>query len=92
MTSFGSEDQQSAAFERALEALRPGGWIAVIDAIDAFGEGSATVNTLFEDAGLVLLETPRRIGWRGRLLELRDRLANREPGAPPVMVAQKPKG
>lgn len=92
LSSFGSEDQQSAVFEQALEALRPGGWIAVIDAIDASGEGGATVNTLFEDAGLMLLETPRRIGWRGRLLELRDRLANREPGAPPVMVAQKPKG
>jgi hypothetical protein len=37
------------------------------------------------------MAAPRRLGWRGRLLELRDRLANREPDVPPVLVAQKPR-
>lgn len=74
----------------ALKALRPGGWVAVIDALGPSGDDHDAAHTLLEHAGLVLVAQPRRTGWRGRMMELRDRLAGRDPGAPPVLVAQKP--
>lgn len=80
---------QQRLFESALAALRPGGWVAVIDAVAPSEDHADTVHTLFEDAGLMLLAAPRRVGWRGRLLELRDRLMGRQADVPPVMVAQK---
>jgi hypothetical protein len=87
----GDEQTNAAALDRALESLRPGGWLAVIDAWAPSPDEAATVHTLFEDAGLELVTPPRRQGWRGRLLELRDRLTGREAGVPPVMVARSPR-
>lgn len=84
------EASQRWAFERALDALRPGGWVAVMNALPSPDSGAETVQTLLDEAGLVLLSAPRRQGWRGTLLTLRDRLAGRENPAPPVLVAQKP--
>jgi SAM-dependent methyltransferase len=86
----GDEAEQERAFDNALRALRPGGWMIAMDTLGRFSDDGTTVHTLFEDAGLVLMAAPRRLGWRGRLLELRDRLAGRDPGLPPVLVAQKP--
>jgi SAM-dependent methyltransferase len=86
----GSENAQRAAFERALDALRPGGWVAVMNALPLPDDDSETVQTLLADAGLELLGAPRRRGWRAMLLTLRDRLAGRPTLAPPVLVAQKP--
>lgn len=91
LESLGDEDAQQTAFDQAIDALRPGGWVAVINALEPSEDDAETVHTLFEEAGLMLMEPPRRLGWRGRLMELRDRLANRDPGVPPVHVAQKPK-
>ncbi|MBN1565907.1 MAG: methyltransferase domain-containing protein [Anaerolineae bacterium] len=82
---------QHARFEEALRALRPGGWLAVMNSLDPSEEDAAYVHTRFEAAGLELMATPElESGWRSRLLELRDRLRGRESGVPPVLVAQKP--
>jgi SAM-dependent methyltransferase len=84
------EDRPQSVLDRALRVVRPGGWVAVIDALARSEDDAAAVHTLFEDAGLVLVAPPQRPGWRGRLLELRDRIAGRDAGVPPVLVAQKP--
>ncbi len=92
LAQYGDDAAQNAVFEQGLRALRPGGWVAVMDAVAPSENDVQAVHTLFEDAGLALLATPRRPGWRGRVLELRDRIVNRDPGVPPVLVAQKPEG
>ncbi len=91
LARFGDDAAQQRALDQAIGVLRPGGWVAVVDAVEPSEDDVTTVHTLFEDAGLMLTSAPRRRGWRGRLLELRDRLANREPDVPPVLVAQKPR-
>lgn len=91
LAPFGSEQARQSALDQALEALRPGGWVAVIEALDPSEDGVAAVHTLFDEAGLALMATPPRGEWRARLFELRDRLVNRDPGVLPVLVAQKPK-
>jgi SAM-dependent methyltransferase len=83
------EARQQAALDAALRHLRPGGWIAVIDAPST--DNAAVVHTVFENAGLVLVQHTRWRSWRERLLELRDRLKGREIDVPSVLVAQKPK-
>lgn len=85
-----NEAAQQSAFEHALNALRPGGWMAVMNALGFPDSGPQTIHTLMADAGLVLMAAPRRRGWRGMLLTLRDRLAGPDSPAPPVFVAQKP--
>ncbi len=90
LANSADDNEQRAAFERALDALRPGGWVAVMNALPLPDSDAETVQTLLADAGLELLGAPRRGGWRGMLLTLRDRLAGRETPAPPVLVAQKP--
>ncbi len=86
-----NDSEQQARFEEALHALRPGGWLAVMNSLAPTTEEAKTVYMRFEEAGLVLMAAPARVGgWRGRLLELRDRLRGHEPGVPPVLVAQKP--
>jgi hypothetical protein len=81
---------QKAGFDRALRALRPGGWLAVMNSLlPSTAEVEAT-HTLFEESGLTPLSALERRSWRGRLLDLRDRLSGREREVPPVMVAQKP--
>lgn len=84
----GAADEQ-ATFNAALHALRPGGWLAVMNSLEPQAEAER-VHTHFADAGLVLMEPPDTSGWRARLLELRDRLRGRERDIPPVFVAQKP--
>jgi SAM-dependent methyltransferase len=88
---FGDEAAQQMVLDQALRALRPGGWIAVMDSLSPSLETNERVSRLLESAGLATLAAPRREGWRARLLETRDRLAGREPGVPPVLVAQKAK-
>jgi SAM-dependent methyltransferase len=85
-----SDAEQQAAFEDALRALRPGGWLAVMNADDPTGETAAVTRARFEAAGLALLPTPQQPDWRGRLLDLRDRLVGRNQEIPLVLVAQKP--
>ncbi len=84
------EAEQQAALDTALRALRPGGWVAVMNSLTPTPEDVAVVHTVFEEAGLILLQHSRQQGWRKRLLELRDRLARREDEVPPVLVGQKP--
>jgi SAM-dependent methyltransferase len=81
---------QQAAFEDALRALRPGGWLAVMNMPEPTAEENEVVYARFEEAGLLLMARPKRLGWRARMMELRGRLAGREPDIPPVLVAQKP--
>lgn len=88
---FGDESAQRMILDQSLRALRPGGWIAVMDSLSPTLETHEAVRHLFASAGLAPLSAPRRGGWRVRLLETRDRLAGREPGIPPVVVAQKPR-
>jgi uncharacterized protein YbaR (Trm112 family) len=67
-----------------LRVLRPGGWVAVMDAVE-------DTEKMLSQAGLYLAESPvQRRGWRGRLASLRDRLGGHETVPPPVIVAQKP--
>jgi len=91
LSEFGDDAAQQALFEAALRALRPGGWVAVMDSLDPTADDAHELHTLFEEAGLALMAAPQQRGWRQRLLELRDRLAGRPPNVPPVMVAQKPR-
>ncbi len=82
---------QESALERAIRALRPGGWIAVMDAAAPSAEQSEALRTLLHGAGLRLVDAPRRgRGWRAALESLRARLSGRDEGPPPVWVAQKP--
>ena len=85
------EAKQQARFEEALRALRPGGWLAVMNSLEPSEEDNESVHTRLEEAGLELMAVPTRVGgWRSRLFELQDRLRGRELGVPPVLVAQKP--
>ncbi len=90
LARFGDGAAQQRALGAALDALRPGGWVAVMDALAPSAERMAAVQALFHAAGLVAAGEPRRSGWRERALGLRDRLAGRESAIPPVLVAQKP--
>ena len=85
---LGSEPQ--TVLERGLHAVRPGGWLAVIDALAPDDAQYTEMHMLFEQTGLELVAAPQRRGWRARLLQLRDLLAGQDSGAPPVLVAQKP--
>lgn len=91
LAGYGDDDAQAAVFEQAVRALRAGGSIAILDR--ALSEGQIVViNRLFRANGLDPLPVPQRLTWRGRLRDLRDRLANGRRSAPPVLVARKPKG
>ncbi len=91
LTRFGDAASQRAAFEAALRAVRPGGWVAVMGGHAESPNGTAVIPSLFAEAGLVMMGTPRRMGWRGALLDLRERFAGGQSAPPPVLVAQKPK-
>jgi len=90
LARFGDESDQERAFNAALDAVRPGGWVAVMGANASMRNGAVVVQPLLEGAGLELVGEPRRKGWRGRVLALRDRLTGGDAGMPPVVVAQKP--
>ena len=90
LTRFGDTAGQRAAFETALRALRPGGWVAVMNGGSGSSNGTALIPSLFYEAGLMMMGTPHRIGWRGALADLRERLAGQQNAPPPVLVAQKP--
>jgi SAM-dependent methyltransferase len=85
------EDEQRIALDAALRHLRPSGWIAVIDSLAPSLDQNALIRALFDRAGLVPVEPGRWRSWRERLSGLRDRLKNREPDVPSVLVAQKPR-
>lgn len=78
-----------AGLDRAVRALRPGGGLAIMDAL---GQHDHTaLRAVLAGAGLELAEPPHRAGgWRARLSGLGDRLAGREAGPPPVLFAHKP--
>lgn len=78
----------AAALTGAAEALRPGGWLAVMAPLAP--ERLAPQQTLVEEAGFELLDPPQRGSLRARLLDLRDRVAGRGDSVPPVFLAQKP--
>ncbi len=90
LAGCGADDVRQAVFERALRALRPGGWLAVMDSLSPSPDRAQATQALLEDAGLRLMAVSRRQGWRGTLLTLRDRLIPRDAPVPPVIVAQKP--
>ena len=76
------------ALAHAVDHLRPGGWLAVMEAVDpALLVGQ---RDLAERAGLTLAPLPRRDGMRARLKVLRERMAGRGDEVPPVFLAQKP--
>lgn len=90
LTSLGDESSQAHAFAAALEALRPGGWVAVLDA--APPEEAKAVRALFEAHRLEAIESPHNRTWRDAVLSLRQRLAGQGPKEPPpVLVARKEK-
>ncbi len=91
LARFGDLAAQERALGAALAALRPGGWVAVMEALASSAEGAEAAQTLFRSAGLVPLGEPRSSGWRARAQELRERLAGREPAVPSVLVAPKPR-
>lgn len=83
----GMDAEQQAALPGVVEALRPGGGLAVMDAL---GEHDlVALGEALEGAGLAVLDPPRRGGLRARLNTLGDRVAGREPERPPVLFAQK---
>jgi uncharacterized protein YbaR (Trm112 family) len=90
LARFGDGAAQESAFSVALSALRPGGRVAVMEALAPSAEGAKAVQALFRAAGLMPLGEPRSSGWRARAQELRERLAGRESVPLPVLVAQKP--
>lgn len=90
LARFGDQAARQRALVAALAALRPGGWIAVMDALAPSAEGMAAAQALLRAAGLVVEGDSHRFGWRAWALGLRDRLAGREPAVPSVLVAQKP--
>lgn len=90
LARFGDETAQQRTLSAALGALRPGGWIAVMDALAPSAQGIEAVQALLRAAGLIVEGDSRRAGWRERALGLRDRLAGREPAVPSVLAAHKP--
>lgn len=86
------ESTHAAALQAGLRALRPGGWVAVMNPLEPTEAQMAQVLGLFDDAGLDLMAEPQRRGWRARLIDVRDRLTGRDGDAPPVLVAQKAAG
>jgi len=86
----GEQAAQKAAFDQALQALRPGGWLAIMNNLLPSAAEVEATHELFKEAGLTPLSAWGQRSWRGRLLDLRDRLSGREKDVPPVMVAQKP--
>jgi SAM-dependent methyltransferase len=87
---YGERAAQEAAFVQALRALRPGGWLAVMNNHPASSADAGALRAVFQGTGLAPLTSVKRQSWRGRLLDLRDRLAGRDRAVSPVMVAQKP--
>lgn len=91
LSVLGGERAQGSAFAAALEALRPGGWVAVLDAVPP-PEGADAVRALFEAHRLEAIETPHNRTWRNAVLGLRQRLAGQGAKEPPsVLVARKEK-
>jgi hypothetical protein len=86
----GTEPDRRAALTGAVRALKPGGWLAVMHALPVSDQEAEAVGALVEAAGLAVVGTPRRQSWRGRLLDLRDRITGQNVAAPPVLVVQKP--
>ena len=77
-----------AGLDYAVRALRPGGALAVMDALGEHDH--AVLRAALNAAGLDLAEPPQRAGgWRARLSDLGERLAGRESGPPPVLFAHK---
>lgn len=85
---LGSEPEQTLT--NGLRALRPGGWIVVMDALVESVEDTERIMAVLSGAGLLLAESPvQQRGWRDRLAGLRDRFGKQEVSPPPVIVAQK---
>ncbi len=89
LSALGDESAQASAFAAALEALRPGGWVAVLDAPVSAAQGNADVRALFAAHRLEPLSAPGRRGWRAAMVDLRERLTGQGADAPAVLVARK---
>jgi SAM-dependent methyltransferase len=85
----GSERQMT--LQNAIRALRPGGWLAVMDVLPESAQDAEAVRAMIHQAGLLPMDAPQRNGWQGRFADLRGRLSGRDAAIPPVMLAQKPK-
>lgn len=81
---------EAAALARAIEALRPGGHVVVMDAFPGSIQAVETLQRQLEQAGLRLMDRPPRLTWRARMAERVDQVLGRDGSLPPVTVAQKP--
>lgn len=90
LAQLGDERAQPDAFATALQALRPGGWVAVMSAPDPSAQRAAAVGALFTAYGLEPVVAPGRRRWRAAVQDLRDRLTGQGAGTPSVLVARKP--
>ncbi len=75
---------------RAIEALRPGGHVVVMDAFPGSIQAVEALQRQLEQAGLRLMDRPPRLTWRARMAERVDQVLGRDGSLPPVTVAQKP--
>lgn len=81
---------EAAALARAIEALRPGGHVVVMDAFPGSIQAVEALQRQLEQAGLRLMDRPPRLTWRARMAERVDQVLGRDGSLPPVTVAQKP--
>ncbi|NLX10636.1 MAG: hypothetical protein GXY36_13345 [Chloroflexi bacterium] len=86
----GPDADQDRALAHGLRALRPGGWIAVMDPLNTSVEAVEALRARLGAAGLLLLDAPQQRGWRARFSDLVGRLSSNDPLPPPVTFAQKP--
>ena len=89
LSALGDERAQGSAFAAALDALRPGGWVAVMEVTGSAAAG-VSVTELFVANGLQPIDVPGRRSWRNAMLDLRDRLTGQGADEPSVRVARKP--
>lgn len=81
---------EAAALARAIEALRPGGHVVVMDAFPGSIQAVEALQRQLEQAGLRLMDRPPRLTWRARMAERVDQVLGRDGSLPLVTVARKP--
>jgi uncharacterized protein YbaR (Trm112 family) len=84
-----SDEDQHTALDNALQLLRPGGSVAVMNALNNSDEHNQRTQTLLIEAGLDLMDIPRRRGVQGKITEIGSKLTGRGAHIPPVIVATK---
>lgn len=81
---------EMAVLAQAIEALRPGGHVVVMDAFPASIQVVETLQRQLEQAGLRLMPRPQRLTWRTRMAERIDQVLGHDGSLPLVTVARKP--